>query len=286
MILNKIVQIFKTIFGCAMLAAGLYFFTVPYNIIPGGASGLATILAHFFPIPIGILILIINIPLLIFGLIKIGFKFVLKTLTAVIILSVFTDLIFPLIDYKFPCDMLLASVFGGVLIGIGVAMLFLADSSTGGTDIIIKAIKRSHPHFNTGTLVFVTDMLIILLSILVYKDIQLVLYSVISVFVSGEVIDKIIEGKHTDKLLFVVSNKSEEIIQHICQNLSRGVTVIPSLGGYTGTNKKIIMVSISASELYKLKKTLFEIDPDSFVTVTSAYRIFGNGFLPGNYTDL
>lgn len=267
------------IVGTFLYAAGVHCFTSAHHIAPGGVTGISTIISYLTGIPIGILMLCINIPLLLIGYKFLGRKFTVRTLTAVAILTVFLDYVV----VKLPVytgNTLLASLFGGVVMGAGLAIVFMGGSTTGGTDIVTKLLLLKHPYLQLGRMVFIMDLIIISASMIVFKSIDSALYAIIAMFTTSKVIDALLYGLDIGKLVLVVSEKSAEITACITRDLNRGVTLLNGTGGYSGKAQNVIMCAVRNSEYYKLKQLAYSIDPKSFVIVTSTSEIRGEGFKP------
>lgn len=260
-----------------MAGFSLSCFLAPNKIIVGGVSGAATIINHFFSLPIGLLIVLFNVPIFIWGVAKLGKSLGFSTLYATIALSVFTDLsaLFgPLTD-----DMFLGSVFGGIIGGIGHGIVFYCSATTGGIDIIANYIKTKHRHFQLGKIILIADLIIILFAILAYKDINIGLYSIISLWLTAYMVDMILEGFNYAKLVLIISDEYEKIAELINTNLDRGATFLEGRGAYTNNSKKVIMCTIREKEIPLLKDIIKSVDIDSFVLITDAKEVLGKGFL-------
>lgn len=252
-------------------------FLAPNDIIAGGVSGVATIINHFTSVPIGVMIIVINVPIFIWGVIKFGKSLGVATLYATIALSVFTDIftvIGPLTD-----DMLLASVFGGLIAGVGYGVVFYCNATTGGVDIIANIIKTKYRHMQLGKIILIVDLVIILFAMYVYDNINIGLYSIISLWLTAYVLDMILEGFNFAKLAFIISDKYEEIAKLINIELKRGATFLYGQGTYTDNHKKVIMCTIKEREIPMLKDIIKSVDQDSFVLITDAKEVLGEGFL-------
>ncbi len=272
-IFKKYIQI--TI-GCVLAGFSLSCFLASNDIIAGGVSGIATIINHFFAFPIGFMIILINVPIFICGIIKFGKSLGIATLYATVSLSFFTDLF----SYIGPLtkDMLLSSVFGGIIAGIGYGMVFYSNATTGGVDIIANIIKLKYRHLALGKIILIVDLIIILFAMYVYKNINIGLYSIISLWLTAYVLDMILEGFNFAKLAIIISDKYEEIARLINTELDRGATFLNGEGTYTKTFKKVIICTIKEKEIPKLKDIIKNADSDSFVLITDAREVLGKGF--------
>ncbi|MFQ9872103.1 MAG: YitT family protein [Oscillospiraceae bacterium] len=260
-----------------LYAVSVNMFTAPNQIAPGGVTGLATILNYLLGVPIGITTFLINVPLVILGLIFLGKAFTLKTLKTVVFFSLFVDLLNPVLQ-PYTRDHLLASLFGGILMGAALGLVFLRGSTTGGTDILGRLIQLPMPHVQIGKLIMLTDGLILLLSTIVYHNIETAMYGVIVIFLDGKVIDTILYGYDTGKQLMVISDSNEEIGRRVMGELERGATFFQARGAYSNEEKDVLMCIVKRNQFGKVKKIIKEIDPAAFVIVTEAGEVIGDGF--------
>jgi len=276
------------ILGAFILAAGFVFFISPYKIVPGGVYGIAIVIHYLTKgmlewapdgFPIGLMGLILNIPLTILGIKILGPRFGVKTVVGFILSSVFMDLITyfwgeqPLVAD----DALLSSIFGGVLVGIGLGMIFKSKATSGGSDIIAMIFAK-YTRLPLGQLMIYVDSTIVLLGLIVFADWKIPLYSWIVIFVTGKVIDVVLQGISYDKTLFIISDKFEDIRYRIINDLNRGGTYIPGKGMYNGSDKTIIFTVVNRREMAILEEYIHQIDPSAFVTVLEANEILGEGF--------
>jgi uncharacterized membrane-anchored protein YitT (DUF2179 family) len=275
--------------GSFILAAGFVFFINPYNIVPGGVYGIGIVVHHLIPkIPVGMFGLAMNIPLTIIGIRVLGPRFGVKTVVGMILASVFMDMLTFLIGDENPKtmlhgsinlsnDVLLASVFGGVLIGFGLGLIFKARATSGGSDIVAMVIAK-YTRLPLGQLMIYVDSVIVLLGLIVFRDWKIPLYSWIVIFITGKVIDVVLEGVSYDKTLFIISDKYEEIKDKILNDINRGGTFINGNGMFNNAEKKIIFTVVNRRELAILQEYVHKIDPNAFLTVIDANEILGKGF--------
>lgn len=275
--------------GAFVLAAGFVLFIDPHKIAPGGVYGIG-IIVHYLTVgmfswapegfPIGTVGLILNIPLTIIGIKILGPRFGIKTVIGFILSSVFIDLQHHLLGYEPLVDEpLLSSIFGGVLIGFGLGLIFKSKATSGGSDIIAMIIAK-YTRLPLGQLMIYVDSTIVLLALLAFKDWKIPLYSWIVIYITGKVIDLTLQGVSYDKALFIISDKYEEIRNKIINDLERGGTMINATGMYKGYEKKVIFTNVNRREVHMLKDYIQEIDPHAFITVIDANEILGNGFKP------
>lgn len=265
--------------GGVTYATSVVIFTSPNNIAPGGLTGIATLLNYLFAFPIGTFILIMNVPLFFLGYKVIGKGFLAKSIMGTVFASVFLD-IFVLFMPAYEGDLMLASIFGGLLNGTGLALILCRGGSTGGTDIIAALIHRKVPHISMGYIILVFDVAIIALATIVYNSIESGLYAVISIFVSTKIIDIIIYGtsRNNGKLMFIITKKHQEILPELLSKISRGVTVLDGEGGYSGMDIKVLMCAVRPEQVFKVNEISKNIDSNVFIIVTTAGTINGYGF--------
>ncbi len=271
-----ILELLGTVFGAALMAVAVSLFLLPNQLSSGGVSGIATITYYLFNIPMGTAIMVINAPLFILAIFKIGKGFFVKTLLGTISLSFFIDLLdklTPLTEDRF-----LACIYGGIVIGIGTAIILKVNSSTGGTDLISSIIKEYRQSIELGKVIVVLDILIIVLNVIVFNQIEIGLYSAITIYIMGKMIDIVFEGVYFTKLLFIVSNKSEEIAQRIGDEVRRGATGIYSKGMHNKEDKMVLMVAATRRDIAKIKQIAKEIDTRSFIVITNSREVLGLGF--------
>lgn len=265
-----------TILGAAIMAFGVSSFLLPSQLSSGGFSGIATITYYLLNIPMGVMIMIINIPLFIFAGYRIGKEFFIKSLVGTISLSLFIDIL-----DKYPpvtTDKFLASIYGGVVIGIGTAIILKVKSSTGGTELVANLIKTYNPYISMSKYLTLIDIIIVTLNVVFLGHIEIGLYSAIVIYLYGKLIDIIFEGIYFTKLLFIISDKNEEISTAIVNEVKRGVTGIYGKGMYKDKEKLILLCAASRRDVYKIKELARNIDSKSFIVVTNAREVVGKGF--------
>ncbi len=267
------------ILGAFILAAAFVFFITPYKIVPGGVYGISIVLHYMFNTPVGLVALCFDIPLTIIGVKILGPRFGFKTVLGFSLTAIFTDTLTyiwgfePLVEG----DALLSSLFGGVLAGLGLGLIFRSKATSGGTDIVAMIIAK-YTKMPLGMLLIYVDSAIVLIGLLVFQDWKIPLYSWIVIFVTGKVIDVVLEGVSYDKSLFIISEKHEEIRDKIINNLNRGGTYIEGKGMFNMAERKIIFTVVSRRELALLEEYIHQIDPKAFLTVIDATEILGEGF--------
>lgn len=263
--------------GTALFSAALTVFLIPSDISPGGVTGLATIISSLTRLPAGVLTLALNLPLFIWGWLKIGSKFIVKTIAATTVMSVWIDL-FTAVLPAYRGDRLLASLYGGFMCGIGLALIFLRGSSTGGTDIAAKIISARFPRFSIGKMVMMLDAVVILCAAVAYRSFETALYTTLTIFISSKAIDGIVYGADKGKLVFIVTSRPDEIKQALYSSIRRGVTVISARGGYSGSSNSVLMCAVRINEAARLHRAVSECDKSAFMIMTEAGEISGEGF--------
>ena len=265
--------------GIIMVAAGIYFFLVPSNLATGGVSGIAIIIGSFFPeIPIGLVMLILNIILFIIGFLVIGSAFGFKTIYASLGLSgviwIFERL-FP-ISGPLADDLMIVLMFGVGISGLGIAIVFNQNASTGGTDIIAKIINK-YFHVDMGKSLLLADFLITLAAGVIFGA-QAGMYALLGVVLNGFVIDSFINGLNVSKQVTIISSRGIDIKSFIIDKLERGVTIYDAKGAYSGEYKEVLITIMSRREFIKLKTYIKEIDKRAFITVSDVHEVLGEGF--------
>lgn len=258
-------RIFFMTFGAALAAIGLEIFLIPNNVIDGGVTGISIILNHLTKLPLGLFIFIINIPFLIVGYKQIGKTFALSTLYSVIILSIGVTILHPV--ESITKDILLASVFGGILLGIGVGLIIRNGGSLDGTEIVAIILDRT-TSFSIGEIVMFFN-LFILSSAGIFFGWDRAMYSLIAYFIAFKVIDTVVEGLDEAKSIYIISEKYEDITDALLARLGRGVTLLQGEGGYRGESTKVIYVVVTRLEVAKLKSIVHGFDEDALMTVGS-----------------
>lgn len=280
-------NIHTTVIDYAIIACGAFvygvsvvMFTSPNNIAPGGMTGVATMLNYLFGLPIGAMIFVMNIPLFIWGAVENGVSFLTKTVIGTALVSVSIDLLTPFLPV-YTGDSLLASIFGGLLNGVGLGFIFYRGGSTGGTDIVALNIHKHFPHISTGNIILLTDILILIIVFIVYGSLESVLYALTAIFVSIKMIDTISYGtsRGNGKLIFIVTSNYRAISALILNTIERGVTLLEGEGAYSGEKKKIVMCAVRTQQVHKITTAVHKIDSRAFIIVTTAGAISGEGFI-------
>lgn len=274
--MSKFKSMLLTVIGTMITGFGVGVFLTPNKIVGGGATGLSTLLYHTLGFEPGISFFVINIIFLVLGLKVLGKDFVFKTLVGTFCISIFVQ-IFSYI--KVPVSNLtLVTLYGGALYGIGIGLSFAAGASTGGTDILGRIIQTKFSHIPIGKLLLFVDGVIITISLIIFKDVELVLYGITALLISSYTIDFVISKLNVSRLAFVITDKGEEISHKLVSTSPRGVTLIDVKGMYTNTDKQMLFCALKESEAEEFQRKILEIDSTAFIVFSESQRIKGNGF--------
>ncbi len=277
---NIIYQVIGTIIGAMIMGIGVALFLLPNQLSSGGVSGIATITYYLLNIPMGTAIMVINVPLFIMAIFKLGKIFFIKAILGTICLSIFIDF-FSQFD-SLTNDRFLACIYGGIVIGLGTAILLKSKSSTGGTDLSTYILKEYYPGIQMGQAIVVLDIIVISLNVFFFQQIEIGMYSAITIYIMGKIIDLVFEGVDFTKLLIIVSDKNEKIALEIKQSIKRGVTGLYGKGMHSEKDKLILMVAAPRSDVSKIKEAALKVDSKSFIIVTNSREVVGLGFKTKN----
>jgi uncharacterized membrane-anchored protein YitT (DUF2179 family) len=265
------------VLGSGLYALSVNVFTAPNQIAPGGATGLATLANFLFQVPIGTVILVINLPLFIAAWRKLGRWFTVRTMIVTILSSVIIDATARFLP-PFRGDRMLVALFGGVLAGAGLGLIFMRGATTGGTEIVARLLERKFRHIPIGRLILLVDAVVVGLSALVYRNVESALYAMVMIFVSSMVMDAIVYGGDRGKMLMIMSKRHREIAAQIISRMERGVTLLDATGAYTGGEQEVVLCAVRRSEVYQLRRLITDIDPGAFIIVVSTDEVLGEGF--------
>ncbi|MBE5819781.1 MAG: YitT family protein [Clostridiales bacterium] len=275
--LRKIIlQIIQIAIGTALMAVAVDLFLLPNQISSGGFSGIGTILYYLFEFPVGTTTLLLNVPLFIIALIKDGKKFFFNALIGTAFLSFFLN-----IFQRFGAltqDRFLACIYGGIITGIGTAIVLKANSSTGGTDLVAHIIRKIFPWIRTSMTIIFLDTIIIASNVLFFKELEIGLYSAITIYIMGKIIDLFFEGIDFAKMILIISPKNQEISRRINRQIRRGTTALYGKGMYKNEDKEILMCVVSRGEVRHIMKIIRDIDKQAFIIITNAREVYGKGF--------
>lgn len=278
--------------GSIVTAFAIDLFLIPNKIAPGGVTGIATVIFYLSKgrFPVGVTMLMLNIPLFIIGIRYIGGRFAIRTLFSTVLLSAVIDAIEPFTRYfivhylqklQNPAlnpDLLLYSLFGGFFMGAGLGLVFRSGATTGGTDLAAKIVRHFIPHISMGQILLLIDSSVIIFAAISFNSFLLALYAIVSLFISSKVIDALLEGVNFAKAVFIISDKSDEIARNILIELDRGVTALKGTGMYTGREKQVLYCVLHRGQLPLLKDLVKKIDANAFVILTDIREVLGEGF--------
>jgi len=266
-----------TVAGSAIFAVGFAFFLQPNHMSPGGISGLALILVELLGFgSVGMLSIFMNLPLFVLGGLKIGKRFFAGSLIGMLLSSVLID-VFAAVNLPSP-EPLIAIVYGGVLCGLGIGIVFVSGTSTGGSDILVRLLKLRYRNVPIGQISLTFDAVVVILTGLVFRDMNKALYTGITVYLCGKMVDAVVYRFDYSKVALIISGEYEAIAKEIGNKLDRGATFLHGEGSYTGSRTKVVLVAIRKQQLAELKELVMELDPGAFVIVQEAHQVLGDGF--------
>ncbi len=274
---NWLLDLLFLLLGCSVYTAGVICFLTPSEITPGGFTGVATLLGTFVGLTSGVWYLIMNLPLLFIALRKFGASFIWKTGIAIVLNSLLLDVYQDLLP-KYTGDRLLAAVFGGVVVGTGLGLVMLRGATTGGVDVLAKLIHLRWPHLSMGRGMMAIDGLIVAIAALAYRNADTALYSIVTIFTSTFLLDRILYGSEKGKLLFIITTHPREVIAGISADAHRGVTCVQTTGAYTGRAYTMLLCAVRRTEVSAVMSATHRADAAAFMVVTEAGEILGEGF--------
>ncbi|HWJ02907.1 MAG TPA: YitT family protein [Verrucomicrobiae bacterium] len=275
-LLAELKRIAGVVIGALVVAVSLNYFIIPNRVVDGGITGIAILLHYMLKLPTGWTVLILNIPIFVLGLRQMGKRFLVLSVVGVLAVSLALEStagIKPFTD-----DVMLAAVFGGLLTGIGMGIIFRSQGSMGGTDIIAIIIKRRF-NISVGQVLLLIDAVIFVIAAILFEP-KLAMYAIIYMFIATRVVDYVQEGLNPSKAVVIVSTQPDKIAKDIMTVLERGVTFLHGSGAYSGDDKKVIYCVVTRSELARVKEIIKDNDPDAFVALSEAPEVLGEGFAP------
>ena len=270
------------VLGSVLMGIGIYSFAEQADIAPGGLSGIAILFKYLWDLPVGVMILIMNIPLLLIAWKYLGKRFAVRTLRTVVLSSVILDVVVTPLAFVYAGDRLLSAIASGVCLGAGLGVIFARGSTTGGTDIISCLVERKNPHLQVGGILTAVDILIIALSIAVFGNLESGLYGIVALYAQGRVMDAILYGRKRGRSVMIFSEKREEIARRIMREMDRGATFLQSRGAYSGARSEVLLCAVGQREYAKLRRIVRECDPEAFFVVLETKNVYGEGFQPIN----
>ena len=275
--LNKIIKEYVLItLGCISMAMGVAWFLLPNEISTGGFSGIATIVYYLFEFPLGTTILILNIPLLLIAYFRISKQLFFRSIYGTVVFSALIDVFDQIVPLTY--DRFLGCIYGGVLMGIGTAIILKFRASTGGSDLLSYVIRSYKPQYRSSNLILTTDTIIITINVFFFKAIEVGLYSAIAIFLMGKMIDLIFEGVNFTKVVLIISPKYKAIAEKIGKDVNRGSTGVYSKGMYTNEEKMMLLCVGSRTESYEIEQIAKNVDRTSFIIILNAREVLGKGF--------
>lgn len=283
---KQLVSFLVITLASAVYALGFVWCYEPNDIAFGGITGIAQIINHLLPVaPVGVTVIILNIPLFLLGWKLLGGKMLLGSLYAMFISSIFIDLFTPLWDWQ-PMEPFLATIFGGLTMGLSLGLIFQQGSTTGGTDLAARLLKLKLAWLPMGKLLMAVDLVVIVLVALAFRALDTMLYGLVALYISSIAMDGVLYGLDNAKVAYIISDHNEEISRSIVEDLDRGVTILHGQGAYTGTDKKVLLCAFKQREIASIKNLVKEIDPDAFLIVCPAHEVLGEGFRDYKKDDL
>ena len=276
---NLMLDLVYDVVGSLIFGLGLYTFAREGGFATGGFSGLGLMLNHLTGLPIGMLTLLLNIPLIILSYRTLGRFFLLKTLKTMIIQTLILDLVMPLFP-TYRGNPLIAALFTGVLMGAGLGIIYMRGSSTGGSDFLILSLHKVLPHLSVGQFSLMIDFVILILGALVYGNIDAALYGLISTFACSQVMDRVLYGAGSGKMAIIITNHGMETAQAISDEIERGSTLIKAIGTYSGDGRDMLLCACSKNQIFKVRAAAHKVDERAMVMITEVDEVYGEGFKP------
>ena len=273
-----LIQYIGLITACIIMSVGLNMFLVPHTIAPGGLSGLSVVISKLTGFPVSNILFTISTPLLLFSVKILGKKDAIKTFIGMAILTLSLKVTEPLSTISLTDNTLLAAISGSILVGLSLGILFRIDASTGGTDLIALLAKKFFPNLSIPTLMGFADGCVVILSGIVSRELEIALYSALSLYIIVKVSDIMVEGINTSSSFTIISDKYEEIGNSISDELQRGATILNGRGLYSGNEKNVLLVVVSKKQVVTLKKLVKRIDPNAFIIISDIFEVLGEGF--------
>ena len=275
--LQTALRVFRILLGSAVFAVGIQWFYHPATLLSGGVTGIAMIINYISGLPTGAMMFALNLPLFLIAFKNYGWRFVAGSLLGTFACSLFIDLL-SLVRVDITTEPFLAAVFGGIITGLGLGIVYATGATTGGTDIVAKLIREKYPYVNFGTMILFLDAAIIAVYALIFRKYENAMYTVIAVYIAARVIDLVLYGSSQSKLCHIISEYSDDIKLAIVEKLNRGVTVLSGKGAYSGQDKQVLLCVVKRQQIVEIKKIVKNIDKSAFVIVTDTRDVFGEGF--------
>ncbi|MFI3238239.1 MAG: YitT family protein [Lachnospiraceae bacterium] len=265
------------VLACLIYAIGISVFLDPNKLAPGGVSGLGIILSRFLPLETGSIVFMFNIPIMIVGFWKLGYKLIWKSFFCMTISSIFIDMI-GLSGLYLTDDLFISAIGGSFCVATGIGIIMLQGGTTGGVDIIVKLLRKKLPHIKTGACFLMIDLSVVLLSAIVFRDFVLAMYALVVVALNAFVLDKVLYGTDGAKMIYIITDYSDNIAKRLMEELNLGVTFLQGKGAYSGKQKDVIFVVMKKLMAPKAEEVIKQEDPNAFMIVSSAHEIYGEGY--------
>ncbi len=268
------------VLGSTAMALAFNLFLEPTHVVPGGVTGLAMILKSWVGTPIGLVTIVANVPLFILGIRVLGKSYGIKSVAGLLLSSLMIDFF----SYVLPVppatnDPMLGSIFGGILLGTGLGLVFRGGGSTGGADIIAQVWSK-YSNLSTGTAMLILDFVVISAAGFAYHNFEMAMYGYLNLYIHARVVDLVLEGVSFNRAVLIVSMESDRIAEAILKNMNRGATVLSGTGAYSGIHKNVVFSVMSKKEVFRVRDIARRIDPSAFITITDVHEVFGEGFKP------
>ena len=277
-ILKRLLDLIIVATGSAIFALSVVLLLNPYNIVPGGITGISMLIFELFPVlPIGTMILILNVPVFIISWRLLGREFLLYSGFGILISSILIDVLGNVLP-PIEIEPFLAAIFGGLLMGIGLGIMLMRGATTGGSSMIARLLKIPFPSMNIGSLLLIIDGVIAIAAGFVFGSANNMLYAIITIYISAKAIDGLLYGLNVERMAFIISEHIPEIVKEISARLHRGATILHGEGSYSGEERKIILCAVKRQQIATLKNLIKEVDPKAFMILTEAYEVLGEGF--------
>lgn len=274
---ETVLPLLKIVLGSLLYAAGFRFFLYPNDVVTGGVTGIAMIINYLTQFPVGVMVLIINIPLFLISWKKFGLRFMIATLIGTVVSSVAVDLL-ALAPVEVTHEPLLAAVYGGLIKGFGLGMLYRTGATTGGSDLIAKLLRRRYPYINFGSMLLAVDVVVIVAFAVIFGKYDSAMYAIICMFITTRVVDLVLYGAVNSKVCYIITDHSTEMKDAIVLQLHRGVTFLHGEGAWSGKEKDIILCVIKHQQIVDLKRIVEAVDEKAFMIVSDSREVFGQGF--------
>ncbi|HAN21290.1 MAG: hypothetical protein A2Y15_02210 [Clostridiales bacterium GWF2_36_10] len=283
-LVNRLKEYLLIAISCFIYAIGVSLFLDPNKLAPGGVTGIAIIIYHLTGFATGSMIIIINIPIMLFAIYKFGIKLFFSTIFALVVSSLFINLLAPF--EALTIDPLLASVTGAVLVGFSIGLIFRAGATTGGADILVKLLRLKFRHIKTGIVFLLFDGLVVAASAIFLNNIDAALYAGIAVLIQAVVLDLVLYGTDGARVLYIISDYEEKIAARFMQELDVGVTYLQGYGAYTKKEKRVMLCAMRKQQLPRAREIVLQVDEEAFMIISSANQVFGEGFRRHDSVDL